>query len=235
MKKLLFGFAWLFGLSTGVQAQVKLGLKIMPQLTWTSVETKNLKADANYFNFAYGLILDKHFSENYSISTEIVIANFKGDLKPQNTTLVKDGATPATDVSYEYTLQYFSVPLYLKMRTNEIGYLRYYAEFGLNNCFLGRARADVSSSSVNLTDVNINDPDDADKFDLTNGSGKNLEDEVNFYRASLLIGAGIQYNAFANTLLFGGVRYDRGFTSFTKESSWDARLNGLCLNVGVLF
>ena len=54
------------------------------------------------------------------------------------------------------------------MRTNEIGYLRYYAEFGLNNCFLGRARADVSSSSVNLTDVNINDPDDADKFDLTN-------------------------------------------------------------------
>lgn len=136
------------------------------------------------------------------------------------------------DLKYDYQLRYVAIPLMLKMRTNEIGHLRYYAEFGYSSGFLVRSKADVSLDKLQLSNVNINEPDDEDKFEINT---QKYSDKVSPYRGSLLFGAGIQYNMFGSSMLIAGLRYDNGFTSFTKDDRWSSTLSNVALNIGVLF
>lgn len=238
MKKLIT-FLCLIGLiSYTASAQIKLGLKIAPQITYVSTESKGISSTGTKFNIPYGLMLDYYFSENYAFATEFSIAGYSGNLKALDLIVSRNGNTATVqDVSYTYNLRFISVPLMLRMRTKEIGYLRYYAEFGLDNNFLIKNTADISCSEFSLTDVNVNNPDKLDEYTLktSNSPSQSLTDNVSFYRGALVIGAGVQYNVFSNTMLVGGLRYNNAFTNFTEEANWKSKLHGISLNIGVLF
>lgn len=239
MKKLLTPLAILIGLVNAAQAQVKLGLKFSPQLTWVGEESKSISSSGTRLNVSYGLMIDKYFTENYAIATELAVTSMTGKLMPTNAVINRtenNVGTTHINPEYTYKFQYINVPLMLKMRTNEIGYFRYYAEFGMNFGFMIRSKADIRASSLELKNVNINDPDPEDEFTLNDASsGKNLNDEVRFFRSALLVGAGIQYNIFGNTQLVAGLRYENSFSNFVKEDSWKASMHMAGLHVGVLF
>jgi opacity protein-like surface antigen len=102
--------------------------------------------------------------------------------------------------------------------------------------FLFKSKADFSSSKQDVNNVDVNSPDPADKFTLHyTGQPDPLNTEVNFFRSSLIIGAGVQYNVFGNTMLIAGLRYDNALTDFTAEDRWKAKLNFVALHLGVLF
>jgi hypothetical protein len=215
-------------------AQIKMGIKVSPQYTWTTTDSKSLTTGDPHVNISYGLVLDYHINENYSFGTEFSIGTFGGTIKPDSVYITNKSAA-AKDLEYTYKLQYINVPFIIKMRTKEIGYLRYYAEFGLGMSYNFKAKADISSTSasVDLENVDVNSPDPKDKLTIENDGV--LSQEVNFFRSSIIIGAGIQYNAFGNTLLVAGLRYDSALNDFTDEERWKASMNFLALHIGVMF
>jgi hypothetical protein len=85
---------------------------------------------------------------------------------------------------------------------------------------------------LQLSNVNINEPDEEDKFYINT---QEYSDKVSAYRGSLIIGVGIQYNIFGNSMFIAGLRYDNGFTSFAKDDRWSTSLSNVALNIGVLF
>ncbi len=222
---------------TKVFAQLKIGIRVAPQLTWSKPDNKNTNTNGTRVNFAYGITIDDYFSDNYGIGTEFSIQTFGTNLNLDQSKFVAIAhggvTTPATEsLKYDYRLQYIQIPLLLKMRTKEIGHARYYAEFGVGSGFLTRAKADVSMGTFAIDKVNVNEPDDADKFTIETAKYK---DGVVSYRGSMLIGAGLQYNIFGDSYLIAGLRYDNAFTSFTEDDRWKTSLNCIALNIGILF
>lgn len=221
------------------KAQIKIGLRAAPQLTWSIHDNKSTTTNGTRVNAGYGLMIDYYFTENYAISTEFTIQSMGTNLHLSNTkfdsviiTSSKQSVKTTEDLTYDYKMRYLQVPLLLKMRTKDIGFIRYYAEFGVSLNILTRARANVSSGNFELDDVNINKPDDADEFSI---KPNDYDDGIRLLRTGLVIGAGVQYELFGNSLLVAGVRFDNGLNSFTRDDKWDARLSYIALNVGVLF
>ena len=226
----IFSLLFLVGIINPVFSQIKMGIKASPQYTWTSTDSKSVTTTDSRVNISYGVVLDYFFTENYSIGTEFSLGTFGGSLKPDS---INIGAksTSANDLKLNYKLQYFNIPLILKMRTKEIGYTRFYAEFGVGMSYNFKAKADITSTSqnINTTNVDVNNPDPKDDLRLSPGMN------VNFFRASLIMGAGIQYNAFSNTLIVAGIRYDNALNDFTADSGLKSRMNFVALNLGVMF
>jgi hypothetical protein len=240
MKKLIF-VSLAISLVVSAKAQVKIGVRVAPQMTWSTSDNKNTSTNGTRINASYGLMLDYFFTENYALGTEFSIQSFGTNLnlnKSRYTSItytdnnISQSVTNVDDLKYDYQLRYVTIPLILKMRTKEIGNMRYYAEFGYASGFLIRSKADVSMDKLQLSNVNINEPDEEDKFYINT---QEYSDKVSAYRGSLIIGVGIQYNIFGNSMFIAGLRYDNGFTSFAKDDRWSTSLSNVALNIGVLF
>lgn len=238
MKKLITTCCIVGAFASATQAQIKLGLKLSPQITWVTPESKGISSGGSKINASYGLMFDYYFTENYAIATEISVANYAGELIVKDSKITRGGiAATYQDVDYNYRTQYVSIPLMLHMRTNEIGYFRYYAEFGLDLAMLVRAKADINNSSIEITEVSVNNPDKKDEYMIESNDNPPIKynDDVSILRTALVIGAGIQYKIFGNTLLIAGVRYNKALNNFTVEENWKAKMNAVSLNLGVLF
>jgi hypothetical protein len=238
MKKLITTCCIIGAFASAAHAQIKLGLKSAPQITWVTTESKSISSSGSKLNAAYGLMFDYYFTENYAFATEIAVASYAGDLTVKDSKITRGGtAANYEDVNYKYRTQYVSVPLMLRMRTNEIGYFRYFAEFGLDLGALVRAKADIKNSSIDLSDVNVNNPDKEDEYGIESNDNPPVkyDDDAVFFRTAMVIGAGIQYNIFGTTQLVAGVRYNNALNNFAVEDNWKARMNAVSLNIGVLF
>jgi hypothetical protein len=238
MKKLITTCCIVGAFASASQAQIKLGLKLSPQITWVAPESKGITSGGSKINASYGLMFDYYFTENYAFATEISVANYAGELIVKDSKITHGGSAAAyQDVNYIYRTQYVSIPLMVRMRTNEIGYFRYYADFGLDLAMLVRARADISSTSVDLTEVNVNTPDKKDEYMIESNDNPSIKynDDVAILRTAMVIGVGVQYKFFGNTLLVAGARYNKALNNFTVEDNWKAQMNAVSLNLGVLF
>ncbi len=227
--------------STFAQSDFQLGLKLSPNFSWFNAQSENLQSDGANFGFNYGLVGDFNISENYSFSTGIMLVNTGGELDypsvvavDANGTSTEFGGRKTADV----TLKYIEIPLTLKLKTNEIGYLTYFCQFGLGLGVNYDATADVDFNYSGASGAISNEEVD-------------FSDETNLFRASLIVGLGAEYNLTGNTSLVFGFTFNDGFTNVLKEDGYDADANGngvaprnkdfkainnyLVLNVGVLF
>jgi opacity protein-like surface antigen len=220
-------------------AQVKIGLRAAPHITWASSGNKNTFSNGTRINASYGMMVDYYFAENYAIGTELGIYSYGVNLNIKkdryNGLILGGGDTiPAiSNLNYDYRLQYFQIPLLVKMRTNEIGYFRYYGEFGFSAGFRTAAKADIQTTNLKLQNVNVNNPDAEDQIVFTGKPEYN--DDVALFRTGIVIGAGVQYNIIGNSLLQLGIRYEDGLNSFTKSAQWKTSVNYVALNLGFIF
>lgn len=219
-------------------AQIKLGIRVAPQLTWSKPDNKVTTTNGTRVNAAFGLMIDYYFTDNYAIGTEFSLQKLGTNMQIDQTRFTNISSQginypPTGDLKYDYRLNYIQVPVILKMRTKEIGYLRYYAEFGFATNFLTNAKADVSmGTTFEKENMNINEPDEEDEFSL---APTDYDTRANAIRTGLIVGGGIQYNMFGNSLLVVGLRYDNGFSNFMKDDRLKTTINYLALNIGVLF
>jgi len=215
----------------GNEKDFRFGLKIEPSFNWLKPDNaKDFTNGGLQLGFGVGAITDFKLAENIWLSTGFSLdfsgakLNYLDNGNDRDTTgyyvyddaIVEisdmegvDSARYADYLFYQlnkraYKVNYVNIPMMLKMKTNEIGYLTYYGQFGLLTSIMTKARSTddvtLSGTASSLEDLNI-------------------DSEVSLMKASLSIGGGFEYAISESTSAFVTVAYNYGFTSITKKES----------------
>jgi hypothetical protein len=196
----------------------KIALHIDPNVSWIKPDSKHLTAGDNRLNFGFGVSIDKMFTDNYAIGTGFNVLNLGGQL-----TYFDELTGPANErtiakVKRAYKLKYAEIPVTLKLRTNEIGYITYWAQVGVGIGVNIKAKADdivdyrkqaIDSSTVTVRwdDVGPTEIIDEDNPD------EDIADAIALPRASLIIGGGIEYNLSGDASIVAGLLFNNAFTN----------------------
>jgi len=150
MKKIVLIITF-FAFLTYVKAQdlrnLRIGLVFSNAVLFNSSDNAKIKNVVSY-DFDYGISFDYFFTENYALSTGVYMDNpffvreggFKAVLGENDSTYlasdfaIKNGITAVTINNREkITGMHINIPLSFKLKTNEIGYFKY---FGDINCMM---------------------------------------------------------------------------------------------------
>lgn len=176
----------------------RFGLKFSPNFAWFRTETRFYENDGVGLGYSYGLIIDYEFAENYAITTGLNIIQTGGKMTyPWQEHI--EGSLVQFDKHRDHRYRHLEIPLALKLRTVEVGYITYYGKFGVGLGFLTSAFAD---EELRFTDR-------PKEFEPT----VDINDETSFFRAGLLIGAGAEYNFGGLTSLLFGITFHNGFSN----------------------
>jgi hypothetical protein len=216
MKKIsLFIVLLTFCLSAFPQ-KLKLGIDIEPQLAWLSSDTRNVITDNAKFGIKGGIVCDKYFSKNYALHGGILIGTEGGTIKFNDISSIhtEDSLVHlSANTKVEYKLQYLSIPLGLKLRTNQIGYFTYYVLAGFNNQIRLKAKANSNDNTL--------------QNDLINK-------EIRFYNLGYYFGLGAEYALSQDTGLTFGLNYYQGFVDITTSGA-SVKSRSLSLSAGIMF
>ncbi len=102
-------------------------------------------------------------------------------------------------------MQYFEVPLAIKLRTNDFGDFRFFGQVGLTTAFRLKARSDDKVTDAAGATV------DALTYDKNN-----ISSETTFLKESMLVGAGVEYLIDKSLAIIIGVNYNGGITNMLK-------------------
>lgn len=271
MKKLSLVFILFFSVKLLSYAQddrkFRFGLQAQPAFTWYKPEdVKKFSSGGSKVKFAWGLNTEFRLTENIwfctglSINYDGGILNFTDSAKYYKNSdgyaelsAVKSADYKNYDVvllkKRTYNVTYVTLPINLKMKTNEIGYFRYYGLFGLTLGFRAKATANDegtefryasgAASTSNLIYALPNNSYTEEK--IINNS------DMQIFRTGLNIGGGAEWNLSGNTSLVFGATYNLGFSNVLKgESKFLLRNNdsavkqkansqNILITIGVLF
>jgi len=217
------------------------GLKAVPSVSFIKSEVKDFENGNPAVNFGYGLIAEFNFAPNYGLFTGIEVNDNSGNvdynLNAAKILYFPEGDTvPFYVQSRKYKIKYLNIPILLKLKTNEIGFLKYYGQFGLDAGFRLKARA-------------IDEGLDSGKVNVSIKEDVNIDKDVSLIRLGLNIGAGVEWNLSGSTSVVMGLNYSNCFTNFLKKESYnlqveqtgrpwlkqDAYNNYIALTLGILF
>lgn len=239
----------------------KIALHVDPNISWMKPENKNIEAGGNKIKFGFGVMIDKMFTDRYAFGTGLNIIRTGGELSYLYTGGVrKDGATSNTEIIAErvrtYNMQYLEIPLTLKLRTNEIGYMTYWAQFGLGLGF--NIKASANDEITYLQEREKTDTTDQwiiSTIKQLSEEEVDIKDDIGIFRTSLIMAAGIEFNLSGDASILAGITFDNGFNNVltsdgvVKNAAGSADIAGLkptsfklksinnfiALNVGFLF
>lgn len=209
---------------------VRFGVKFSPNMGFIKPDSKELKANGAGFGYSFGLMTEFPIGTagSYRFATGLFLNNVVGKWKQEFSYVdAINGPTKMRDLETKVKLQYVELPLTLKLMTNEIGYMRYYAQIGAGNAFNVKAKADNVVPKYDVSGVYVTDFEEQ--------SDEDIQSDIALYKASLIVGAGMEYNFSGNTSLVAGVTYNNGFTNILDVDGLKAKAHYLELTVGVFF
>lgn len=272
MKKIfLFSLLFIFIKSSYSQDEgaglknFRFGVKGSPTISWAKPEdSKVFGADGARFRFGYGLVTEFKLNKVVSFNTGIEFNSYGAKFTMNDTTMayIPNDVNPQSGEAWVYRptsrafkVNYLELPICLKMRTPEVGGLTYFANFGFNLGFRGKAIATDQGTYV-ITKT---------KSEIINGVAvvsssvsKNQEERKDLniskdfspLRLGLNVGAGVEYNLAGSTCAFASIHYLNGFTNTFKGNSRElkvlknnsqtaaetiAKLSGVMITVGIMF
>jgi len=199
-------------------------------LSWMSPKNKEYTKKGPRFVAGWGLMLDWNFTETYTFSSGFSIGGYGGNLQFGHTRKLNDTIPVNGVMDRKYKIKYLTIPLNLKLKTNQIGYFTYFFQIGLNNHFRLSAYADDEFTS-STADKSSYSEDDVDIISNTT-----------LYGLSFIVGAGAEYQISKSLSAFGSLTYDNGMlNALTGTNTLDpsvkenAIVNRFALTVGFLF
>jgi len=217
MKKYLIIFTLSIASLSVFSQSARFTVFVDPKFSWMTPDKKDVTSEGSKLGVNIGLAIDNFFGPNYAFTTGISIDNTGGLLKYD---FEKDIETHGADTSLpigstlEYKLQYISIPLGLKLKTNEIGYFTFFTHLGLN------------------TGINIKATGEVENYELDN---TNISDEVKLFNLAYFIGAGAEYSIGGNTAIVLGLTYTNGFVDITKDTDNKVTCSNVTIRIGILF
>lgn len=231
---------------------VRFGLYASPTFNWyTPDNDKKFENAGMKVSFAWGLNVDYRLSDVAAIYFGIGMdGGGQGNINFLDTAAyyydtANESILDAADTtgktytvnmlnSRVYKQNYIILPIGLKFKTKEIGYMTYYGSLGFQLGIKYGAKADdnvknlVTQQTSDLTDLDI-------------GSDTQL------LRTRVRIGGGFEYTFSGSTSLLFGVHYNMGLNNVLKKNSDQllndqnqsleqvAKANGVSVTIGVLF
>lgn len=210
----------------------RFGLKGDMSLNWlTPAEKKEILNNGVGFGYSWGLQLEFKLNKTISFNTglNLLTSSYKLDYKNApsagTSSYVLDANSDFVDISgntdgtydtsstFRYNLEqrsfkanYVNIPVLLKMKTNEIGYMTYFGEFGANLNILVQSRVKKDEGVKDITPgVTANEAFVNEDLDMTKSAG--------IFNAGLRIGGGAEYNFSGSTSLFFSLHYNHYFLS----------------------
>ena len=184
-----------------IQAQQTIGFGIHadPAICWFSSDINEVRNDGARPGFNFGLTYNKYFTPNYSFSTGISLLRAGGRLIGKDTTelKLKELTTVLPGESVIYKIQYLTIPLGLKLQTNQIGYLTFFTDLGLDPKVVIGGKADIPSLDI---------------------SGENAINELRVFNLSFHFTAGIEYSMGGTTAMVLGLNFDNNFFDITRDN-----------------
>ncbi len=205
------------------EAPFQFGFRFAPNIGWLKPGVEDYSGDGITMGFNWGFVGEYKFADNYSICSGFNIPINAGKLKFP----YADGKDTGT-MYRRYSYKAIEIPVLLKMQTKAIGYFTYFMQMGLG------------------TSINIS-AQAKDEFNVYTPAAKivkkepSIKSSTRFFRESMIVGLGAQYNVSGNTQIFGSLSFDNGFTNVLKGTnpvngkSENAISNYVELSVGVLF
>lgn len=188
-----------------------------PCISWMSANKEDITRDGAILGLNAGMLLDVYFAPNYALSTGLTISNIGGKLSYPNDLIYRLDTGRDTIPKFStvtYRLQYISIPIGLKFKTNEIGYMTYTANLGLNPMINIRSRATDVSKTLEKS---------------------NISEEIRFFNLNYFIMLGIEYSLGGSTSLTGGLGYSAGIVDVTSREFDKVKINTLTIRTGILF
>jgi hypothetical protein len=197
--------------SNKISAQdIRMGLAVTPNVAWMVSTDYDHIASGSKLNFGYEFIADFLFSENYALGLGVHIFN-----SGSNLTYQIESPGGISDVDRTYSLQYVELPFTFKMRTKEIGYMKIFSKFGFG---LGMNVKSLASQDTHLSwvydgDVWVEEPSNMHILDPT----LDITNDVNFFRAAVIVGGGIERSLSGSTSLTFGLNYNAAFSNIHND------------------
>lgn len=211
----------------------RFGLHISPLVGWMKPDAKNYVSDGSILNLNYGFSTEFMLAQNYTFATGLDFITMGGWLEYPDALFINEEDPTAVEGTMfrKYKTQYLQLPLTIRMRTNEMGYLTFFGQFGFTADFLLKAKADDEFDFQGSAQADKVIRDDVD-----------VQDEVSFFRAGMLIGLGAEYNLGGTTALSAGINFNNGFTDVLRGRNAlnttieeNAISNAIELSLGVIF
>ncbi len=202
-----------------------LGADIKTGVSWISSNEKNIENYNADIVFKYGFHGDYFFSERYSAVVGLYFSHMGGSHRynfnnSQSYKLIGSD-TPILENSdiVKYNLKYLEIPISIKMMTEKINNVYYYAKGGFD------IRTRLSAS--------------ADREGSINEKKINVKDEFTLFDMGWHVGLGVEYPIVGTTSLMFGLDYGQGFIDVTTDDGDSvedvATNNYLSLNVSLIF
>lgn len=218
---------------------IRVGFKIVPGYNWVKTKTTNVQRNGSNIGFGFGFMLDKKIHDNYYLAMEVNVSTMTNALKLRDSAshVINDGTNRNySGINYKYKVQYIELPVSFKFRTKEIDGLRFWGQFGLAPGFL--ISNNVTTNAKELGNGKEFPSDE--KYNPNQKDNNNLDfvshkDNFSVFRAAMIIGAGAEYRLSGNTSLYGGLRFNNGFTDILRDNRATAVNNVLGLEIGIYF
>ncbi|MEO7174346.1 MAG: porin family protein [Saprospiraceae bacterium] len=224
--------------SGGVFDRLRFGIHVDPTVSFLGSRDNKIERTGNRVGISSGLCLELYFLPRLAFISGVdlwfgtggpLAYKLGGDILHESELSDNKYHDLPAGVEVRYGINYFSIPLGIKLRTEEFGNKRFWAEFPiLTHSFRMRAKADIQ----NTTDRNT--------------TKENVEDDVKLFNLFLGGGAGIEFPLGKETDIVIGVKYhqslfdvfrDKGTTPLPDPKKYDDKdnLGLLALKVGVIF
>jgi len=233
MKKILCIVLAFFLYNATTQAQalgdnIRLGLYVMPAPTLFGAQSSLIETEGG-FGFGGGIVFDYALDANqrYWIGSGIGLASING-----GTTINAESGTGSYDA--DFRLNYVEIPLTIKMKTNEVGYITWFGQAGITLGIPRSSRYDLLVTALDSTGTVI-----APVENLKAG------EFVNPLNLGLTFGGGLEYSFTESTSAYAALIFNQGFSRLIKKKSPsipayvedDSKITGgyLGIRLGVMF
>lgn len=200
------------------QSNLRLGVNLDPMASWLSPKTNRIEKDGGRPGISGGLMVEYYFHPNYGFVTGLNLGVQGGNVLytdsvsistgDQTSVVLQPGSTAA------FSLSYLTIPVGLKMKTNEIGYFTYFAELGFKQQINIGSKATSTGNGLNKD---------------------NVPKEINLFNMAYFFGGGVEYNIGGQTSILAGIFYNNGFIDVLSDNNHKAVMNYLSFRIGVLF
>lgn len=193
--------------STYQYRPVSLGITFSPNISWMRYGDNEAYKSNPKFGYAYGLLADFAFTENYYFSTGLLINTLNSETEGPDPA----SSIPNSQTATEYKLQYAEVPIALKLKSTMRYFRSYYGQFGFTGGFKLNA-----------------------KHKRAGDTGRSaMGSDADFFRLALQIGGGVEWQLDHNLIMTTGLTFNNGFTQAVHLA--EPRNSYVAFNFGIFF